>query len=377
MRPRAWSEDRAPFADYRPRARVSDRLRVGVAAPLFELRGVGGHGKVWNRTLAELRKRARLISIDADGSSMARVPRRRPQVMLVSGHEDPPPTTVPIVAQVHEAGWFDEGSRETLEPSFREHIAARTEHAVSVSTDVITPSEAARRELIYRYSLHPARVHAIHHGVDPAFRPGAPSYGDAVDRARGERGAPYVLYAASLHPRKNLPALRAAVASLAREGFPHLLAIAGMPAPDRRDSAELERAAAGELPGAPGRVVFLGQPSDAELAALMAGADAFCLPSMYEGFGLTALEAMACGAPVLVSNRGALPEVVGDAGIVVEPTAAAVTEGLRTLLADRATAERLGAAAASRAMDFTWQRTAGRWLEVLCAASRRHTLARR
>ena len=79
---------------------------------------------------------------------------------------------------------------------------------------------------------------------------------------------------------------------------------------------------------------MLGRVTDAELAALMAGAAAFCLPSLYEGFGLTALEAMACGAPVVVSDRGALPEVVGDAGVIVAPSADGVRSALARILRD-------------------------------------------
>ena len=100
----------------------------------------------------------------------------------------------------------------------------------------------------------------------------------------------------------------------------------------------------------------------------MAEAAAFCLPSLYEGFGLTALEAMACGAPVVVSDRGALPEVVGEAGIVVPPTNEAVTDALRDLLTNPERAAALGATAAARAREFTWQRTASGWLRVLRAA---------
>jgi glycosyltransferase involved in cell wall biosynthesis len=115
--------------------------------------------------------------------------------------------------------------------------------------------------------------------------------------------------------------------------------------------------------------VRLGQPTDRELAALMAGADAFCLPSLYEGFGLTVLEAMACGAAVVVSDRGALPELVGDAAVVVEPTTMAVTAALRRLLTDPVEARALAGAAAARARRFTWERTAAGWLAVLRAAA--------
>jgi alpha-1,3-rhamnosyl/mannosyltransferase len=205
----------------------------------------------------------------------------------------------------------------------------------------------------------PERVTAVAHGVDPRrFRPGLRGGARRV-------GAPYVLFAAAVHPRKNLAALRDAMAGLARRGWPHVLVVAGGPAADRADSSDLEEAAGAELPGAPGRVRRVEALDTRELASLMAGAAAFCLPSHWEGFGLTALEAMACGTPVVVSDRGALPEVVGDAGLVVSPDAADVEEALDRVLGDAALAERLGRAGRARAEGFTWRRTAEGWTAVL------------
>jgi glycosyltransferase involved in cell wall biosynthesis len=242
---------------------------------------------------------------------------------------------------------------------------------VRAAAAVITPSEAARQGLLAGYGVPAQRVHSVHHGVDPCFTPHADgALGRAlVARARGGQPAPYVLYAATLHPRKNLAALRSAIATITTSGLPHVLAIAGHHAPDRADSSELERAAAAEIPGAPGRVVRIGAASDAELAALMAGAAAFCLPSLYEGFGLTALEAMACGAPVVVSDRGALPEVVGEAGLVVAPSAPAIAAALERVLSDDACAARMRQSGIERAREFTWSRTAAGWLAVLRAVA--------
>jgi glycosyltransferase involved in cell wall biosynthesis len=290
-------------------------------------------------------------------------------VVLADGHDDLPATELPLVVQIHEAGWFEPELRATLEPAFYEHIAVRTADAARAASHVITPSESARQDVIGRYGVPAERVHAVPHGVDQTFNPNAGGGRRLVTAARGGRDAPYVLYAATLHPRKNLAVLRNAMAALVAEGLPHVLAIAGGAAPDRADSSELELAAVAELPGAPDRVVRLGQPTDRELAALMAGADAFCLPSLYEGFGLTVLEAMACGAAVVVSDRGALPELVGDAAVVVEPTTMAVTAALRRLLTGPVEARALAGAAAARARRFTWERTAAGWLAVLRAAA--------
>ena len=111
------------------------------------------------------------------------------------------------------------------------------------------------------------------------------------------------------------------------------------------------------------------EPTDDELAALMAGAAAFALPSLMEGFGLTPLEAMACGTPVVVSDRGSLPEVVGDAGVVVPPDGASVAEALAPLLDDPDAAAALGEAGRVRSLEYPWSRTAAGWADVLTSAA--------
>jgi glycosyltransferase involved in cell wall biosynthesis len=346
------------------------RLRIGVSGQLLTLEASGGHGRVWSRVLAELRRLATLVPLDPETGRPTRRLARTPDVILADGHAPLRPASVPLVVQVHEAGWWSPELRSFLDPQFYAEIAARTEAAVRAADHVIAPSGAARRDLVSSYKLDPERVHAVPHGVDPAFGPGARGGREHVARIRGGP-APYVLFAAMLHPRKNVAAVRGALAILAAEGFPQVLAIAGGPAVDRADSSALEAAASEELPGAPDRIVRVGRPPDAELAGLMAEADAFCLPSFYEGFGLTALEAMACGAAVVVSDRGALPEIVGDAGIVVEPSAESVAGALRALLGDQDRRRALGEAAVRRAREFTWRRTAAGWLDVLALAAGR------
>lgn len=347
------------------------RLRIGVPADLLALPAAGGHGKVWHRVLEGLAESAKLKAIDeAGGRTGSRLAPSNVDVVLASGHADLPPVRSPLVVEVHDAGWFSEELRSTLDPDFLESIARRTRAAVEAADRVITLSAVAARDLTNLYGLDPARVHAVPLGVDRIFHTGSGGGRELVARARCGPPAPYILFAAVNHPRKNLGALRQAVGSLARDGFPHLLVVAGGRAADRSDSSALEREAAAELPGAAGRVVRICEPSDADLAALMAGADAFCLPSLYEGFGLTALEAMACGAPVVVSDRGSLPDLVGDAGIVCAPTAEGVEQSLRTVLDDRSVSERLRRAGVERARGFTWDRTAQGWLAVLRLAAR-------
>jgi glycosyltransferase involved in cell wall biosynthesis len=336
------------------------RLRIGVPAPLLAMEPAGGHGKVWQRTLACLADRADLVALS--GGLRQALRQRRIDVVLADGHGELPPGGAPVVAVIHEVGWHTPELRALLHPAFLAGIERRTERAVQSAARVVVPSQASRRDVVAAHGVDAGRVDVVPYGVDPQFAPEAAA-------SDAPAGPPYVLFAAVLHPRKNLATVRTAMAALAAEGFPHRLVVAGRPAADGSDVAAIARAAAAELPGAPGRVVFAGERTDAELAALMAGAQAYCLPSFYEGFGLTVLEAMACATPVVVSDRGALPEVVGDAGLVVAPEPDVVAAALRAVLTDPERARALGEAGRERARRFSWERTADGWLDVLSSAA--------
>jgi glycosyltransferase involved in cell wall biosynthesis len=289
-----------------------------------------------------------------------RAPRlgRAPDVWLADGHTPPPHTRgAPLVVQVHEASWSDAGLEQFLGAEFATAMAASTESSMLAASHVITPSEASRQQVTAAYSVPPERIHAIHHGVDlDLFHPGRIGGRDLV-------GDPYVLFVGVIHPRKNLDALREAMSSLGRRAYKQALAVVGSPAADRRDPTAFAEAGYADLPDA--TLVRIESPTDEQLAGLMAEADAFCLPSWFEGFGLPALEAMACGTPVIVSDRGALPEVVGDGGLVVEPTAEAVEAALRRVLSDAELSRSLGAAGRARAEQMPWSRTVEGWLAVI------------
>jgi glycosyltransferase involved in cell wall biosynthesis len=301
--------------------------------------------------VAELRRsdRVRLVN------------RGRADVWLADGHSAPPEGR-PLVVQAHEAGWLHSELRSFLHPDFAQGIDSRTRAALAVADRVITPSRASRKQLAHGYGYPADRIDAVHHGVDHRlFRCG-------IRGGRELVGAPYVLFVGVFHPRKNLAAVRQAVADLAREGLPHVLAAVGSPAADPA-APEFDRHARSELPGHPGRVVsFRGLPAR-QLAALMAATDVFCLPSYFEGFGLPVLESMACGAPVVVSDRGALPELVGDAGLVVSPQPSAVSAAVRRVLDEPGLADRLRAASVARASTFSWSRTCAGWIEALRRAA--------
>jgi glycosyltransferase involved in cell wall biosynthesis len=229
-------------------------------------------------------------------------------------------------AALREPGWYSR-LYVTWQRAVLPALARRALH-------VVTVSQFSRRELVELLGADPARVSVIPGGVDDRFAPGV---------APAARPRPYVLTVASRTARKNLGALAETARRLRADGVD--LLVAGGDRPQFRDRDP----AAG--------LTFLGHVDDAELPGLYAGAEAFVLPSHYEGFGLTVLEAMACGTPVVVADRTALPELVGDAGILVDPDdPAAIADGVQRALGDRA----LGAAGAARATGYSWRATVER-----------------
>lgn len=332
-------------------------LRVAVPAELARTPSTTGHGRMWSKVLAELASRVKLVERGRAG-----LPRRAPDVWLADGHHPLPPEVggSPLVVQVHEASWRTPALRELLDERFAAMLDAAVGDALARADVTVTPSEAARREVADGYGIDASRIVVAHHGVDAdVFRPGLALPDDLAD------GPPYVLFVGVLHPRKGITRLRDAVALLADQGLPHRLVVIGGAPGDRADPEVLARAATAEIPGARGRLLHRPGGDDAELAAVMANAAAFCLPSLHEGFGLPALEAMACGAPVVVSDRGALPEVVDDAGLVVAPEPDAIAAGLTRVLTDDALAADLRARGRERAVTMPWSRTADRWVEAL------------
>jgi glycosyltransferase involved in cell wall biosynthesis len=175
---------------------------------------------------------------------------------------------------------------------------------------------------------------------------------------------PYVLFVGTIEPRKNLVRLVRAYRRAAASGVPHGLVLAG-PLGWHHESLMRELALEG-----PGEIVMTGALTPEELDAVYRAADAFVYPSLYEGFGLPALEAMACGTPVLASNVPALAELVDGAGVLVHPTdVEAIADGLRSLLGDEELRARLGAAGSQRAGRYGWDVTARRTAEVLRASA--------
>ncbi len=239
--------------------------------------------------------------------------------------------------------------------------------ALGVSASVLSISEAARRDVLARFKLPPERVTTTALAADARFCPQPP---EEVARLRAAYDLPQemILFVGINKPHKNLVRLIEAFGRLLQKGSSATLVIAG-PWDDRYPEA---KAAAASMPGRlPGNrpagesVRFLGPVADADLPALYAAATVFVLPSLYEGFGLPVLEALACGAAVACSSTSSLPEIGGDAALTFDPQdVEAMAGAIGRLLGDGELRGQMAQAGLAQAASFTWEKTAALTLAV-------------
>lgn len=340
------------------------RLRVAVPEALTSLPMTTSVGKIWTHGLAALSEHVSLQVVPA--GRLGRWRARRCDVWLTDGHQGPVDARAPVVAHLNEAAWADPDLRPLMDPAFVAYYEGRSADAAEAAALVITISESSKRQIRQAYGLSDDRVVVAPVGVDHTlYRPDLAPPDDLLRAAGAPPDVPYVLFVSTVHPRKNLTALREALALLAHDGLPHALVLVAGQAADRPDSVELAQAAVAPIPGVGPRPVNLAGATDEEVARLMAGAAAFCLPSLMEGFGMAVAEAMACGAPVVVSDRGSLPEVVGDAGLVVAAEAEPLRAALGEVLASPDRARALSEAGRRRAARYTWEAMGAGWSAAL------------
>ncbi len=224
---------------------------------------------------------------------------------------------------------------------------------------IITDSESSKRDICRFLGVPEWRVVVVPLGVSSTYRPASPSE-IAAARARYRLPDEYLLVVGSLEERKNLRRLLSACVRLWREGETRPLVVVGARKPGYESSFSALR-----NPDLTQRVIFTGYVPENDLPGLYSGATIFVFPSRYEGFGLPPLEAMACGTPVVCSDTSSLPEVVGDAAVLVDPSSVEALAGaLASVLADAPLRAQLRERGLQRAQRFTWQRAAEETLIV-------------
>jgi glycosyltransferase involved in cell wall biosynthesis len=230
---------------------------------------------------------------------------------------------------------------------------------VARADHILADSAATRDDLIELYQAPPEKVSVLYCGIDAAFRPVRDLQIQAAVRARyGLGSAPFIVAVSTLQPRKNYVRLIQAFARLSTQGV-NLVIAGGKGWLFETIFAEVERLRLQE------RVIFPGFVADDDLPALYSAARLLAYPSLYEGFGLPMLEAMACGTPVVASTASCLPEVAGDAARLVSPTdVEALAMALDEVLTDEALRADLIAKGHARAGQFTWDQAARQLLGI-------------
>ncbi len=264
------------------------------------------------------RKRAAALGADVYHCPTPRAPLTRGKPPLVVTVHDLVPVLFP----------------ETMTPWSRFYGRATMKHVLAAADIVTVPSNDTANDLVRLLGFDSSRIRVVWNGIDPVFFSTPP--------ARVIQD-PYVLFVGTPEPRKNLPRLIDALLLLRSRGIDQRLVIAG-------------GGGWGDVKIEADGVQQVGRVSDHELLGLYAHASCLALPSLHEGFGLPAAEAMAAGTPVVAGARGALPEIVGNAGVLVDPCdTEAIASGIENAIANR---ERLIAAGRARARQFSWTKAA-------------------
>ncbi|HZC76191.1 MAG TPA: glycosyltransferase family 1 protein, partial [Ktedonobacterales bacterium] len=277
----------------------------------------------------------------------------------------PPTIGARTVVTIHDLAFLTHP--ECALPSLVAYLSRVVPHALHRADRVIAVSQRTATDLIERLDVPAERIAVIHLGVDPSFAHAPAADAVAEVCARLGLATPFVLAVGTVEPRKNYEHLIAAFASIAREvAGPRMLVIAG-----RKGWLYEGVFAAAQRHGVAEHVRFLDYVTDDDLRALYRAAAVLAMPSLYEGFGIPLLEAMASGTPIVCSTAGSLPEVAADAGLLVpaEDTEA-LAEALLRVVREPALAAALAARGRERVKAFTWQAAAQAHLRVYHEAAK-------
>lgn len=265
---------------------------------------------------------------------------------------------LPYVITVHDLAWMRVPRSEMPTPQI--FGLNRLQGLILGASHVICDSECTRSDVLELVGRKPEDVTTIHLAQRLHFNVSVTEHQRALARGNANGGRPYFLALSTIEPRKNYVRLVHAFASLQKQ-YPEMqLLIAGAKRSAWKDVQEAIR-----VTGSSDNIRALGHISDDKVLELLLGCEALVYPSLYEGFGLPALEAMACGTPVVCSTAGSLGEVVGNAAVIVDPlNVHSIAEGMRSVVASDALKVELRAKSLKHAAQFSWDKTAQQTLAV-------------
>jgi glycosyltransferase involved in cell wall biosynthesis len=287
--------------------------------------------------------------------------RLRPVDLLHVQYTAPPFCPVPVIATIHDLAFEHLPQTFTRRGSLQMKLTVRS--TAKKAARIATVSEYSRQDLLRTYKLPPEKVVVTYNGVESRFT-FQPNSADEAERIRRRFGIDrdYILAVGSLQPRKNLVRLIRVYARLRaeQEKFKHQLVIVGRQlwlADEIFDEVKKQPWAED--------VILTGYVADEDLPALYRAAAAFVYPSIFEGFGLPPLEAMACGTPVITSNTSSLPEVVGDAAVLIDPyDEQKLANALLRIVNDELLRVRLRKQGIEQVKKFTWRAAAEKTLQL-------------
>ena len=297
--------------------------------------------------------------------------RKHPVDVLHVQFTAPPFCPCPFVVSIHDLSF--EHLPQTFKRRSRTQLRLTVRHSARRAARILSLSEHTRSDIVETYGIEPDRIEAIPLAAPDHFRMVIDKR--ELQRVRHNYGieGDYILSVGSIQPRKNLARLIKAYAQLrgdcSADKLPKLVLVGKCAWLYDETLRSLDQA------GVKDSVILTGYVPESDLPALYSSALCFVYPSYFEGFGLPPLEAMKCGAPVVVGNRTSLPEVVGDAGLTVDPfDVDAIAGAIRRLLNDSALRAELSQKGEERASAFTWRETARQTLQIYQDVARSATL---
>lgn len=288
--------------------------------------------------------------------------KEKPDIFFSPTHYIPQFINIPRVVMIFDLAFFHFQNLFTKRDFLQ--LKGWTGYSIKNAKHIITISQASKKDIVNFYSVEPKKVTVSYCGYDKRlFKPITDKEKIKNTMQRYGIGGKFVVFLGTIQPRKNLKKLIEAFVNIDNV---KLVIIGKTSGPGRKGWMYEEILKMPKKLGIEEKVLFTGFVPPDDLPYIYSGADAYVLPSLWEGFGIPVLEAMACGTPAVVSNVSSLPEVVGDAGLLVDPNSTTqIEQAIRTVTSDKKLRERLSQKGLLRVKKFSWQKMAKEVIKVL------------